>query len=81
MLEDEIMTAEQVIEALGISRGTFYTRLREGLIPKPIDLGEHRKIWDRSVIENYIIDVANIKKSNAVVKDFLNKINDKKGDL
>lgn len=56
MLKDEIMTSDDVMEALGICRGTFYKRLKNGTIPKPISLGPHRKFWDRAKVMKFIKD-------------------------
>ena len=62
MLPEDLQTEERLIRPkefmylLGIKQTKFYEILREGKIPRPIDLGHKMKVWPlsqaRQVIES-----------------------------
>lgn len=56
----QVMTTEEVLDALRISRATMYRLMSLGLFPKPIKLGLRKNGWHRSVIDAYLADRAAI---------------------
>jgi prophage regulatory protein len=61
---------KKVIDVMGISRSTVYLRIKQGLMPPPVKLGERCSAWP-----NYEISAINAarvaQKSNAEIRELV----------
>jgi len=49
-----LLRTSDVKNALGLSRATVYTRIKEGLLTPPIKIGKRASAWPRSEISTII---------------------------
>ncbi|MBX3578337.1 MAG: AlpA family phage regulatory protein [Rhizobiaceae bacterium] len=50
----QVLSIRQVVERTGLSRRSLYTRMSEGLFPKPIRLTTRRVGWPESDIDAWL---------------------------
>jgi len=61
---------KKVMDAMGISRSTVYLRIRQGLMPPPVKLGERCSAWPNYEIS--AINAARIaQKSNDEIRELV----------
>ena len=60
---DPLLTANEVVSFLRISRPTFYRRIADGTIPQPVKIGALSR-WPRSEI---VRSIENAKAARATV--------------
>jgi prophage regulatory protein len=49
-----LIRIKEVCLLIGISRTTLYHMIREGIFPKPLDLGSRCKAWQKQTVLNWI---------------------------
>ena len=49
-----LITLESVIERTTISKSRIYDAIRKGAFPRPVPVGERRRAWIESEIEDWI---------------------------
>jgi prophage regulatory protein len=49
-----LIRIKEVCLLVGISRTTLYHMIREGIFPKPLDLGSRCKAWQKQTVINWI---------------------------
>jgi prophage regulatory protein len=70
----KILRIQEALEMFGLSKTTFYERIRSGLIPPPIALGGFAKGWwehELLVIMTKLIAGANKEKLQTTVIELL----------
>ena len=50
---EQLLTAEQVADLVGVARSTIYAWIRRGLFPEGATLGPKLRRWRRDDIENW----------------------------
>jgi prophage regulatory protein len=73
-IKTRIIRNKDALEMFGLSKTTFYERIRAGLIPPPISLGGFAKGWwehELLVIMSKLIAGANKEKLKATVIELL----------
>jgi len=54
---DKIMRLKEVLKVTGHGRSTWYTLLKEGRVPRSVQLGDRNVGWFESEIQQYIEDL------------------------
>lgn len=47
----KLLRLDNMREATGLSRATIYSRINDGLLPKPIRYGERISVWPSNEVE------------------------------
>ena len=64
---------QKVMNAMGISRSTLYLRIKQGLMPPPVKLGERCSAWPEYEVE--AINTARIaQKSDDEIRELVVKL-------
>ena len=50
----KVLKIEEVAARVSLSKSTIYARIRSGVFPKPIALGERRRAWPEDEIDAWI---------------------------
>ena len=50
----KVLTIEEVAAKVSLSKSTIYTRIRSGVFPRPIALGERRRAWPEDEIDAWL---------------------------
>lgn len=58
--EDQTIDAEAFMNILDISPNTFTKLLRNGMLPKPLPLGNRIRRWSRQVVMNFLNTTNNL---------------------
>ena len=53
-MPDGYLTCDQVSEAIGVSRSTFYTLIKNRKFPPPVELGDRRSAWLQSDVDAHL---------------------------
>lgn len=56
---------EEAAEYIGVSPGTFDMQVRDGVMPKPIDLAGKRLVWDRAAIDHRLDILSGLAQDSA----------------
>ena len=56
----KILRIKNVVEVTGLSRSTIYRLFNAGKFPRPIKLSERAIGWHESVIQNWIVEKADL---------------------
>ncbi len=51
---DRILRAREVLAVTGLSRSNLYGKIKAGIFPKPVSLGDRAVGWHASAVENWI---------------------------
>lgn len=51
---DGVLRLPQVLQAIGVSRSTLYTMIRDGSFPAPLHLGARSRGWLKSEVTAWI---------------------------
>lgn len=61
-----LLRKPEVLNRLGLSRSTFYSRMADGILPKPISLGDRAVGWLEHEINTVIAHMAAGKSNNEI---------------
>ena len=50
----KVLKIEEVAARVSLSKSTIYARIRSGVFPKPIALGERRRAWPEDEIDAWL---------------------------
>ena len=54
MSNDRLISAEQVMDRIGLKRTALYAAIRDGRFPRPLRVGVRATRWPESQIEDWI---------------------------
>ena len=57
MIDNPILRPAEAAAYLNVKRGTLYSFVRKGKLPKPIKLGERARGWRLSTLDAYLADI------------------------